>query len=85
MSATQACLREEHRLRYPQLRIKQWYDVVPIFPGVTTRRTDILGDRLTRIATPRGFETLRAEHFRYRERPPGSEEAYAELKQPVLA
>lgn len=68
MASMQACLREEHRLRYPHLKPKHWYEVVPIFPGVTTRRTDLFGHRLTRIQTHRGYETLLAEHFLFRQK-----------------
>jgi hypothetical protein len=40
--------------------------VVPIFPGVTQRMVNMAGERLARIATPRGFVTLRAEHLEFR-------------------
>jgi hypothetical protein len=39
---------------------------VPIFPGVTQRMVNMAGERLARLATPRGFVTLRAEHLEFR-------------------
>jgi hypothetical protein len=43
-----------------------WYDVSPIFPGVTVRRVDIFGRRITRLKTARDFETVQAIHFEFR-------------------
>ena len=65
----QARLKPEHTLRYPRLSANMWYDVSPIFPGVTTRRVDIFGRRITRIRTTRDYETVQATHFDFRERP----------------
>lgn len=65
----QARLKSEHTLRYPRLSANMWYDVSPIFPGVTTRRVDIFGRRITRIRTARDYETVQAAHFDFRERP----------------
>jgi hypothetical protein len=64
----QARLKAEHTLRYPRLSPQLWYDVSPIFPGVTTRRVDIFGRRITRIKTARDYETVQAMHFDFRER-----------------
>jgi hypothetical protein len=69
MSPMQARLKSEHTLRYPRLSPQVWYEVAPIFPGVTTRRVDIFGRRITRIRTARDFETVQAAHFEFRERP----------------
>ena len=69
MSVKQAKLRTEHRIRYTHLTPNLWYDVCPVFPGVTTRRTDIFGERLARIHTKYGFETVKATHFEFRDRP----------------
>ncbi|MGI8817918.1 MAG: hypothetical protein ACR2HW_02165 [Gemmatimonadales bacterium] len=43
-----------------------WYQVVPVFPGVTQRMVNMAGERLTRLATPRGFMTVRADHLEFR-------------------
>lgn len=69
MSDMQARLRQEHRIRYSHLTPNLWYDVCPVFPGVTTRRTDIFGQRLARLRTRFGFETVKADHFEFRSRP----------------
>ena len=45
------------------------YEVSPIFPGVTTRRVNIFGRRITRIKTSRDYETVQAAHFEFRPRP----------------
>ena len=59
MPGVQARLKEEHKRRYLDLDPKIWYQVVPIFPGVTQRMVNMAGERLARLATPRGFVTLR--------------------------
>jgi len=74
-SQMQARLKSEHTLRYPRLSPNMWYDVSPIFPGVTTRRVDIFGRRITRIRTTRDYETVQAAHFEFRERPVEEEQA----------
>ena len=66
MSGVQARLRSEHKRRYLDLDPKAWYQVVPVFPGVTQRMVNMAGERLARIATPRGFMTLRADHLEFR-------------------
>jgi hypothetical protein len=66
MPGVQARLKEEHRRRYLDLDPNVWYQVVPIFPGVTQRMVNMAGERLARLATPRGFVTLRAEHLEFR-------------------
>jgi hypothetical protein len=43
-----------------------WYQVVPIFPGVTQRMVNMAGERLARLSTPRGFVTMKAEHLEFR-------------------
>jgi hypothetical protein len=62
----QARLREEHKRRYSDLDGTAWYHVVPIFPGVTQRMVNMAGERLARLATPRGFMTIRADHLEFR-------------------
>jgi hypothetical protein len=66
MPGVQARLKEEHRRRYMDLDPKIWYQVVPIFPGVTQRMVNMAGERLARLATPRGFVTIRADHLEFR-------------------
>ena len=62
----QARLREEHKRRYLDLDSTAWYQVVPVFPGVTQRMVNMAGERLARLATPRGFMTIRADHLEFR-------------------
>jgi hypothetical protein len=64
--AVEARLKAEHKRRYLDLDPTVWYQVVPIFPGVTQRMVNMAGERLARIATPKGFVTLRAEHLEFR-------------------
>jgi hypothetical protein len=71
MAGVQARLKEEHKRRYLDLDSTMWYQVVPIFPGVTQRMVNMAGERLARLATPRGFVTIRADHLEFR--PSGSE------------
>jgi hypothetical protein len=66
MPDMQARLKPEYSLRYPRLSAGVWYDVSPIFPGVTVRRVDIFGRRITRLKTARDFETVQAIHFEFR-------------------
>jgi hypothetical protein len=66
MPGVEARLREEHRRRYADLDPTGWYQVVPVFPGVTQRMVNMAGDRLARLSTPRGFMTLRADHLEFR-------------------
>ncbi len=64
--SVQARLREEHKRRYMDLDAKAWYQVIPVFPGVTQRMVNMAGERLARLATPRGFMTIRADHLEFR-------------------
>ena len=66
MSGVQARLRPEHKRRYMDLDPTTWYQVVPVFPGVTQRMVNMAGERLTRVATPKGFVTIRADHLEFR-------------------
>jgi hypothetical protein len=72
MAGVQAKLRVEHQRRYPDLNPNAWYEVAPIFPGVTQRMVNMAGERLTRLSTPRGFVILRAEHLEFRPSPKGA-------------
>ena len=65
----EARLKPEFTLRYPRLEHGVWYEVAPIFPGVTVRRIDMFGRRITRLKTTRDFETVQASHFEFRVRP----------------
>ena len=65
MPDMQARLKAEFSLRYPRLSAGVWYDVSPIFPGVTVRRVDIFGRRIARLKTTRDFETVQAAHFEF--------------------
>ncbi|MGH7561983.1 MAG: hypothetical protein ACRENB_13315 [Gemmatimonadales bacterium] len=68
MSDMQARLKPEFSLRYPRLSPGVWYEVSPIFPGVTVRRVDIFGRRISRLRTTRDYETVQAAHFEFRRR-----------------
>jgi hypothetical protein len=78
----QARLRSEHQRKYPELSSAKWYDVAPIFPGVTQRMVNMAGERLARLSTPRGFVILRAEHLEFR---PAQEEATTEPDTEAIA
>jgi hypothetical protein len=69
MPRTQARLKSEHKRQHPELDGDTWYDVVPIFPGVTQRMVNFAGQRLTRLATPSGYLILPNDRFEFRERP----------------
>ena len=43
MAGVQARLRSEHQRKYPDLSASVWYDVAPIFPGVTQRMVNMAG------------------------------------------
>ena len=66
MANMHACLKPEFALRYPRLSSGVWYEVAPIFPGVTIRRVDMFGRRVARLKTARDFETVQAAHFEFR-------------------
>ena len=78
MTMMQARLRSEFAARYPRLAHDVWYEVAPIFPGVTIRRVDMFGRRVARLRTPRDFETVQAVHFEFRPRPEAAEPQPAE-------
>lgn len=66
MAGVQARVRSEHQRKYPDLSASRWYEVAPIFPGVTQRMVNMAGERLARLATPRGFVIIPAEHLEFR-------------------
>lgn len=69
MPGVQARLRSEHKRRYLDLDPTAWYQVVPVFPGVTQRMVNMAGERLARLSTPKGFTTVRADHLEFRSTP----------------
>jgi len=66
VAGVQARLRSEHQRKYPDLDVSVWYDVTPIFPGVTQRMVNMAGERLARLSTPRGYMILRVDHLEFR-------------------
>ena len=74
MSDMQGRLKPEFSLRYPRLSPGVWYEVSPIFPGVTVLRVDIFGRRITRLRTTRDYETVQAAHFEFRRKAEGRQE-----------
>src|SRR3954453_9434264 len=62
----QARVKTEHRNRYPELRAETWYDVVPLWPGLTTRMVNLVGERLTRLRVGADYLTVLAEHLDFR-------------------
>ena len=77
MAGVQARVRAEHERKYADLKANVWYDVAPIFPGVTQRMVNMAGERLARLSTPRGFLILRADHLEFRPVPRESPHAGA--------
>jgi hypothetical protein len=75
MSGVEARLREEYKRIYKDIDSTAWYQVMPIFPGVTQRMVNMAGERLARLATPRGFVTMRADHLEFRSAAVGSKTA----------
>ena len=82
MPGVEARLREEYKRMYHDLSPVAWYQVVPIFPGVTQRMVNMAGERLTRLSTSRGFVILRAEHLEFR---PARDEAATEPNTEAIA
>ncbi|HXE58824.1 MAG TPA: hypothetical protein VNK43_12555 [Gemmatimonadales bacterium] len=69
MARFQARLKPEHRLRYRGINPLSWYDVVPLFPGVTQRMCTLDGERLARLKVGRDYVTVHARHFEIRPKP----------------
>ena len=80
VAEVQAKLKPEFSLRCPHLNPRRWYDVVPVFPGVTERRTTLSGERLTRIRGPYDFETLKGEYFEFQRRSGPAGEIFGNLQ-----
>ncbi len=62
----QARLKPEHRLRYPGMNLLSWYDIVPLFPGLTQRTCTLDGERLARLRVGGDYTTVLAKHFEIR-------------------
>jgi hypothetical protein len=62
----QARVKSEHRPRYPELRAETWYDVVPLWPGLTTRMVNLAGERLARLRVGSEHVTVLGEHLDFR-------------------
>ena len=69
MPAYQARLKPQFAKQYEGLNSVTWYDVEPLWPGVTERNTNLLGQRLARLKGPKEHVTALAEHLEFRERP----------------
>lgn len=65
----QARLKPQFAQKYPGLNSVTWYDVEPLWPGLTDRNTNLLGQRMTRLRTGKDHTTAMAEHLDFRERP----------------
>lgn len=66
MANFEARLKPEHRLRYPELNISSWYEVVPLFPGLTERRLNMRGERVARLRVGKSFLEVMSEHVEFR-------------------
>jgi hypothetical protein len=66
MKRFQARLKPEFRLQYPELNLAAWYDVDPLFPGLTDRRVNMSGQRVTRLKLGSGHREVIAEHLEFR-------------------
>jgi hypothetical protein len=65
MPLTRARVKPMDSIHYPNLSINNWYPVSPLWPGVTQRMVNLLGERLARIETPHGPTTVKASHFEF--------------------
>ncbi|MGH7531745.1 MAG: hypothetical protein ACREL4_00520 [Gemmatimonadales bacterium] len=65
----QARLKPQFAQKYTGLNSVTWYDVEPLWPGLTDRNTNLLGQRMTRLRTGKDHTTVLAEHLDFRERP----------------
>jgi hypothetical protein len=65
MPLTRARVKPMDSQHYPGLSINSWYPVSPLWPGVTQRMVNLLGERLARIETPSGPTVVKASHFEF--------------------
>lgn len=66
MRRFQARLKPEYRLQYPELNLMAWYDVDPLFPGVTERRVNLYGQRVARLKVGAGHKEVLSDHLEFR-------------------
>ena len=66
MVAYEARVKPEHQVRYPELHANGWYEVVPLWPGLTERMTNLRGERLARLRVDGIIHTVRNDHFEFR-------------------
>lgn len=66
MHTFEARVKPEHQVRYPELRANTWYEVVPLWPGLPERMTNLSGERLARLKVDGVAHTVRNEHFEFR-------------------
>ncbi|HEV2290374.1 MAG TPA: hypothetical protein VGR60_00880 [Gemmatimonadales bacterium] len=69
MTAFQARLKPQVAQKYSGLNSVTWYDVDPLWAGVTERNMNLLGQRMTRLRTGKDHTTVMAEDLEFRERP----------------
>jgi hypothetical protein len=69
MAGFQARLKPQFAKQYHGLNSVTWYDVDPLWAGVTERSTNLLGQRLARLRGPKEHVTVLAEHVEFRPRP----------------
>lgn len=67
MPQFQARLKPQFSKKYPGVNAVTWYDVDPLWPGLTERNTNLLGQRLTRLVTGSDHTTVLAEHLDFRD------------------
>ena len=69
MPTYQARLKPQFAQKYTGLNSVTWYEVDPLWPGLTDRNTNLMGQRMTRLRTGKDHTTVLAEHLDFRERP----------------
>ena len=65
MPLTRARVKPMDSQHYPGLSINNWYPVSPLWPGVTQRMVNLLGERLARIETPSSPTVVKTSHFEF--------------------
>lgn len=69
MPIYQARVKPQFAKKYTGLNSVTWYEVEPLWPGLTDRNTNLMGQRMTRLRTGKDHTTVLAEHLDFRERP----------------
>ncbi len=67
MAGVKARLRPEFRLKYPALSLTAWYEVEPLFPGLTDRRLNFFGQRVARLRVGDEHLEVLAEHLEFQD------------------